>query len=92
MDQTSRRIIYHGRVQGVGFRARTSRLATGYSVSGYVKNLADGSVEVVVAGDVSEIQRFLDAIAREFSSKIRSIENSEFLWESVEPSGFEVRY
>ena len=48
-------MIYHGRVQGVGFRATTRCLATGFQVSGYVKNLDDGTVEVVASGRAEEV-------------------------------------
>jgi len=44
-------IIVKGRVQGVGFRAFTERIAGGLGVKGYVKNLPDGTVEVVAEGD-----------------------------------------
>lgn len=43
-------IIVKGRVQGVGFRAFTESIAEKLGVKGYVKNLPDGSVEVVAEG------------------------------------------
>ena len=40
-------VIYSGQVQGVGFRYTTSRIAAGHAVVGFVKNLTDGTVELV---------------------------------------------
>ena len=50
LAMTARRIIYSGRVQGVGFRWTAKELARGYDVLGTVRNLPDGTVEMVVAG------------------------------------------
>ncbi len=60
-----------GAVQGVGFRSTTNRLATGFSVSGYVKNLADGSVEVA-STEPEEIARASQAIADAVETAIRN--------------------
>jgi acylphosphatase len=59
---------------------------------GYVKNLRDGSVEVVVDGDFGEVDRFLDAIDREFGSKIHDRSVSDFFPTGDELSGFQIRY
>lgn len=57
-----KRVHYCGDVQGVGFRMTTRRLAVGFAVGGYVKNLPDGRVEVVAAGEANEVDRFLGVI------------------------------
>lgn len=58
--------IYHGRVQGVGFRFTVLRHAAGYdSLTGYVRNCANGTVEVYVEGERAEVTAFLDDIARD---------------------------
>lgn len=49
-----------GRVQGVGFRASTRRVANRLGVKGWVKNLADGRVEVVAEGEKDRIEKFID--------------------------------
>ncbi len=92
METVHRRAIYRGRVQGVGFRATTNRLATGFSVTGYVKNLNDGTVEVVASGEPEEVDRFLSAIDREFAGKVHDRSVSEFAADSSEHFGFDVRY
>jgi acylphosphatase len=56
-------VFYAGRVQGVGFRATVRHLARGYDVTGSVRNLADGRVELVAEGARPEVQAFLEGIA-----------------------------
>jgi len=58
----TKRVIYEGRVQGVGFRYTTKDLARGYDVLGTVRNLPDGSVELVVAGEKEEVAEYLRAL------------------------------
>ena len=50
---------YEGKVQGVGFRASVLSIAKGFDLTGWVKNLSDGRVEVFVTGDEMEIIDFL---------------------------------
>ena len=51
-------IFYSGRVQGVGFRYSTKILAQGYEVTGVVRNLPDGRVELVAEGVREELEAF----------------------------------
>jgi acylphosphatase len=62
MAMIAKRIIYSGRVQGVGFRYTTRHIAQGYAVAGYVRNLPDGSVEVVVEGAPDQVEAFIAAV------------------------------
>ena len=55
----TKRVIYEGRVQGVGFRYTTKDLARGDDVLGTVRNLPDGTVELIVAGEGEEVGEFL---------------------------------
>jgi acylphosphatase len=59
---TARRVFYEGRVQGVGFRYTVRQIAMGYDVAGWVRNLPDGRVELLAAGDAGEVEPFLKAI------------------------------
>lgn len=60
---TSRQLIYSGRVQGVGFRAAVKRIASGYEVTGWVRNLEDGRVEMqAMSADEDELQAFIEEI------------------------------
>ena len=61
----SRRVIFEGRVQGVGFRYTVKDLARGFDVTGWVKNLPDGSVELQVAGEAAEVAGFIREITEE---------------------------
>jgi acylphosphatase len=58
----AKRVLYEGRVQGVGFRFSVKLIATGYDVVGGVRNLIDGRVEMEVQGEESELDAFLQAI------------------------------
>ena len=57
-------VIITGRVQGVGFRWFTEREAQALNVTGHVRNLRDGSVEVLAQGDASELSAFLISLKR----------------------------
>lgn len=65
-----RRITYHGRVQGVGFRATAVELARGRPLTGWVRNVADGTVELEVQGPPDDVQAHLDAIAERMGRNI----------------------
>ena len=64
-------VHYTGQVQGVGFRYATARMASRYAVSGYVQNLSDGRVRLMVEGEQEEVQRFVDAVSHEMGRYIR---------------------
>jgi len=56
-------VHYSGRVQGVGFRATVRHIACGYDVTGTVRNLADGRVELIAEGAKAELTDFLKGIS-----------------------------
>ena len=70
----ARRIIFEGRVQGVGFRYTVKDLARGFDVCGWIKNLPEGNVEMHVMGEPAELASFLEEIT-EHSSVARNIKN-----------------
>ncbi len=72
-----RRVIFSGRVQGVGFRATARHIAQRFEVTGFVKNLAGGDVELVAEGDAMELGQFLATIASEMSRNITDQQVSE---------------
>ncbi|HSW45712.1 MAG TPA: acylphosphatase [Phycisphaerae bacterium] len=72
-----RTVLFSGRVQGVGFRYTTERIARGFQVTGHVRNLPDGRVEVVAEGASREVVRFLQAIEQEMAGYIRDRQVSE---------------
>jgi acylphosphatase len=58
-------VFYSGRVQGVGFRYTTKTVATGFEISGTVRNLPDGRVELIAEGARAELEAFRAAIRDE---------------------------
>jgi acylphosphatase len=64
-------VRYTGRVQGVGFRYTVQGLAEQFPVAGYVRNLPDGSVEVVAEGSADQVEAFLAAIDQRMAAYIR---------------------
>jgi acylphosphatase len=91
-EQSERREVYYsGRVQGVGFRYTARSIARQFAVTGYVRNLSDGGVELVVEGRPEVIRGFLREIRAELGHYIRDVRES-----SVQPTGsydsFEVKF
>jgi acylphosphatase len=65
-----RRIIFAGRVQGVGFRYTAAATARTHCINGYVRNCPDGSVELVAEGPTADVERMLQALAHSFAGNI----------------------
>ncbi len=77
-DVRVRRTVYFtGRVQGVGFRYTTVQVAAGFRVTGYVRNLPDGRVELVAEGEPPELDLFVAAVQQAMGSCIRDTALSE---------------
>ena len=87
-----RRVLFSGRVQGVGFRATCRWLAGGFDIVGYVRNLPDGRVELLAQGDAAEIDRYLGAISDEFGGFIREIVSEQEPSDYPPLEGFKVRF
>ncbi len=88
----SLQVFFSGRVQGVGFRWSVRQIAKGFDVTGWVRNLADGRVELQISGEQAEVRAFLDAISEsELRSYIREqLENP--LNSPPQARGFEIRH
>lgn len=84
-------VFFSGRVQGVFFRMYTRETAPKLGVSGFVKNLPDGRVEVVAEGKKDALNVFLDKLLRYRGADIKS---RKVVWESptCEFKNFEIRY
>lgn len=90
MQTVRRKVIYHGRVQGVGFRATVSSIVKKFAVTGYVRNLPDGTVELVIDGAVSEVEGLILAVGDRMSRYITDAEITDL--HDDEPLGdFRVR-
>jgi acylphosphatase len=84
------RVSFIGRVQGVGFRA-TARYAAGrFDVTGWVRNEPDGSVNLEVQGEPSEIEAFLVALRAEMAAFILA-ENRTPVQPQAGEHAFEIR-
>jgi len=85
-------VYFSGHVQGVGFRFTTLHIARSYpSVAGFVKNLADGRVELVAEGPSDDIDLFLGEVIKTMGPYIRGCETSR-TDATGKFTGFLVRY
>jgi len=90
MNRKRLHMFYSGRVQGVGFRYSVKSVARGFEVTGAVRNLADGRVELIAEGAKSELEEFQKAIQ---DSEVGGfIRNEETAWSDAtgEFRGFEI--
>ncbi len=62
--RTTRRYLVAGRVQGVGFRWFVEHVAAEIGVAGWVRNRADGSVEVLASGDTAQLHKLYEQLLR----------------------------
>jgi acylphosphatase len=84
------RTFFEGRVQGVGFRYSVKQVAMGYDVTGWIRNLHDGRVEMQTEGEPAEIDAFHEGIQEShLGSLIRSAQHQPVEGEGCR--GFEIR-
>jgi acylphosphatase len=84
-------LLVRGRVQGVGFRAFVLHHARALGLSGWVRNCADGAVELEAEGDRAGLERLVEAVSRGPSgARVAAVERSERAGVTG-PAGFRVR-
>mgnify|MGYP000911932771 CR=1 FL=1 len=83
-------ILYSGRVQGVGFRYQTKQLSMGFEVTGMVRNLPDGRVELVAEGNEEELNAFRSAVRESGLQGLIRGEEVKWSGSSGEFRGFEI--
>ena len=71
MKKSAKHIIFKGRVQGVGFRFTAFRIATRHQLSGFVRNLPDGTVEMIAQGNPDDITNCIQDIEKSFEGYLR---------------------
>jgi acylphosphatase len=83
-------ILYSGSVQGVGFRYSVKSVANGFEVTGTVRNLADGRVELLAEGVKDELEAFRQSIRD--SGLEHFIRNEDVNWNEAKNDfrGFEI--
>ncbi len=69
-------VIFHGRVQGVGFRYNTQSIARRFDVQGTVRNCSNGTVELVAEGEKTVLLKFLAEIQDHFQAHIEEAETN----------------
>jgi acylphosphatase len=86
-----REIFFSGRVQGVGFRYTTRSVASGFEIAGFVRNLPDGRVQLVLEGTDEEMNNFLIELRKELGGYI--FHQTETMRPATHRfSGFEIRF
>ena len=87
-------VLYSGRVQGVGFRATVARIAGRFDLPGFVQNLPDGRVRLIVEGQPVEVDLFLGSVATTMNAYIgnqhrtESMATGEFVRFFIKRTGF----
>lgn len=77
-DAMHRRTCYFsGRVQGVGFRYTVKNVALQYNVHGFVKNLPDGRVELVMEGPEPDMSRLVEDVSQRMNGFIKKVDSVE---------------
>ena len=82
---------FSGRVQGVGFRFAAERIARRLPLSGYVKNLSNGQVEMFAEGEEKMLQEFLQQMRQSFLPYIHNVE-ARWLEATGEYKGFGIKF
>jgi acylphosphatase len=73
-SQHRRTCYFSGRVQGVGFRYTVHNLAMPHDIKGYVRNLPDGRVELVMEGSDEEMDHLVESIRQKMHCFIRQVD------------------
>ena len=76
-DKVRLHLIFYGKVQGVGFRYRSTMLANELGLTGWVKNLADGTVEMQVQGSTRVIDKLVEGLSDNQFIKIDRIDDQK---------------
>lgn len=93
MVQKKYRLVLSGNVQGVNFRAFARQNAGKFGVCGHVRNMKDGTVEIVARGDESKVLQFLKICERgPMMASVKEVRKEELPIEEGEDDYFDIRY
>ena len=85
-----KRVTYTGQVQGVGFRYTAQHVAEEFAVGGFVRNLPDGSVELLAQGEPDQVDAFLRALAARMAGYIDNADARDHA--AGDYQGFRIRH
>ena len=77
MNTVAKHIIFSGKVQGVGFRFTAHRMAGRHQLTGYVRNVRDGTVEMLAQGSAEDIDNCIRDIQDCLAGYVRDVEIEE---------------
>jgi acylphosphatase len=89
MNRSRLQVLYSGKVQGVGFRYLTRQLAMEFEVTGQVRNLDDGRVELLAEGEKAELEAFRQAVRESGLGPL--IRREEVFWSGAGDDGDKFR-
>jgi acylphosphatase len=89
-DKVRVHVLLSGRVQGVAFRYYAEKWALSLGLTGWVKNLYDGRVEILAEGDRENIEQFLERVKT--GPRMAHVDGADVEWQRYtgEFSGFEI--
>ncbi len=73
MTLLRRILVFRGRVQGVGFRWTTSRMMQDLPLAGFVRNMNDGTVQIVIEGEPDEIENGVELLNEKMGGLIEGV-------------------
>ncbi len=77
MQQIAKQIIFVGRVQGVGFRFTAHRMANSHRLVGQVRNVPDGTVEMIAQGSADDIDSCISDIRKTLGNYVTDVKTIE---------------
>jgi acylphosphatase len=83
-------LFYEGRVQGVGFRYTVKSVAPGFEVTGIIRNLPEGRVELIAEGQKEELEAFRQAIRESGLGRFITREDVSWVKATNEFQGFAI--
>jgi acylphosphatase len=90
MERHRLQVLYSGHVQGVGFRYTVKSLAPGFEVTGAIRNLPDGRVELLAEGAKDELKAFQQGIRESGLGRLITHEDTSWSAATNEFRGFAI--
>jgi len=91
MDQVAKHITFSGEVQGIGFRFTALNVATQYHLTGYVRNLPNGMVEMLAQGPAQDIDDCIRNLQESFAGYVREAKTEDAAFDPKH-KGFKITF